>query len=297
MLIRLVVKGDDGLNHLAALRRLGTGDVAFRRDNHIVPMLREIVLDDMIFVVFPLLHDGFDSPWYYNYGEVLDAVYQVTEGLAFCHERFVAHLDIDVDNILVNFKGGARQHGVTQPGGVLGPPTPFRADFPVRYYLNDFELAVCYERDSHPSTRVVSGLPTKGLLGKYGRAVAPEMLSEQPYCPFRADVWQLGSMFLRCFQVSLDIWALTPWTLLIQLFTEMTSEEPLSRPTMTQALQCIRQFRSTLSWDSLALRVPRPPPGTPPKSISFEPLPEPATDAPGTDLENTPEADREPPIV
>ncbi|KAF8523030.1 kinase-like domain-containing protein [Gautieria morchelliformis] len=292
VLIRLVAKGDDGLNHLAALRRLGTGAVAFRGDNHIVPMLREIVLDDMTFVVFPLLHDGFDSPWYYNYGEVLDAVYQVTEGLAFCHERLVAHLDIDVDNILVNFKGGARQHGVTQPGGVLGPPTPFRADFPVRYYLNDFELAVCYEHDSDPSTRVVSGLPTKDLHGKYGRAVVPEMLSELPYCPFRADVWQLGRMFLRCFQ-HLD----EPWTLLTQLFIEMTSEEPLSRPTMAQALKCIRQFRSTLSWDSLASRVPRPPPGTPPKSITLEPLPEPATDALGTDPGNASETDRESPIV
>jgi hypothetical protein len=79
VLIRLVVKGDDGMNHLVALRRLGTGDVAFRGENHIVPMLREIVLDDMIFVVFPLLQDGFDTPWYYNYGEVVDAVYQVIE--------------------------------------------------------------------------------------------------------------------------------------------------------------------------------------------------------------------------
>jgi hypothetical protein len=109
--------------------------------------------------------------------------------------------DIDIDNVLINFKGGATQHGVSQFGGVLGPPSPFREHFPVRYYLNDFELAVCYEHDSDPSTHVVSGLPTKGLRGKYGRDVVPEMLSEKPYCPFRADVWQLGTMFLKCFEV------------------------------------------------------------------------------------------------
>jgi hypothetical protein len=62
VVIRLVVKGDDGLDHLAALRRLGTGDIAFRGENHIVPMLREIVLDDMIFAAFLLFHPGYDSP-------------------------------------------------------------------------------------------------------------------------------------------------------------------------------------------------------------------------------------------
>ena len=79
MLIRLIAKGGEGLNHLTALRRLGTGLVAFRGENHIVPILREIILDDMIFAVFPLMHEAFDSPWYYNYGELVDAVCQVTE--------------------------------------------------------------------------------------------------------------------------------------------------------------------------------------------------------------------------
>lgn len=215
--------------------------------------------------------------------------------------------DIDIDNILVNFKGGPTQDGVTWSGGVWGPPTPFRAHFPVRYYLNDFELAVCFEHDSDPSTRVVSGLPTKGLRGKYGRDVVPEMLSEQPYCPFRADVWQLGRMFLRCFQVSLNTLNADggpnpvqhldePWTPLTQLFTEMTSEDPLSRPTMPQALQCIRQFRSTLSWDNLASRVPRPPP-SPPRNMTDELLPEPATDSPGIDTGNAPETNTESPSV
>jgi hypothetical protein len=79
VLIRLITKGDQGLNHLAALRRLATGHVAFRGENHIVPMLREIALDDMVFAVFPLMHEGFESPWHYNYGEVVDAVYQMIE--------------------------------------------------------------------------------------------------------------------------------------------------------------------------------------------------------------------------
>ncbi|KAF8487762.1 hypothetical protein JB92DRAFT_2758770 [Gautieria morchelliformis] len=290
VLIRLIAFGDEGLTHLAVLRRLATGHVAFRGENHIVPMLREIVRDDMIFAVFPLMHEGFDSPWHYNYGEVVDAVYQMIEGLTFCHERLVAHLDIDIDNVLINFKGGPTQdiNGITQFGGILGPPTPFREHFPVRYYLNDFELSVCYEHDSDPSTHVVNGLPTKGLRGKYGRHVVSEMLSEQPYCPFRADVWQLGRMFLQCFQ-HLD----EPWTPLTKLFTEMTLEDPLARPTMSQALKCVRQFRSTMSSDSLASRVPRPPPSPRRSTTSLES----ATDVPGIVTGDTPENNLEPDSV
>ena len=72
-------------------------------------MLREIVLDDMVFAVFPLMPEGFDIPWYYDFAELIDAVDQVLEvsstaydissstdftsqGVSFCHERLVAHL-------------------------------------------------------------------------------------------------------------------------------------------------------------------------------------------------------------
>jgi hypothetical protein len=76
---------------------------------------------------------------------------------------------------------------------------PFRSYFPVRYYLNDFEFSVCFDPASDLSTRLVTGLPisTMGDPSKYGREKAPEMLSDNPYCPFRTDVWQLGRMFLE----------------------------------------------------------------------------------------------------
>jgi hypothetical protein len=79
VLIRLITKGADGGNHLTALRRLATGRIASRGDNHAVPVLREIVYEDMVFAVFPLMDTGFDAPWYYNFGEIVDAVEQVLE--------------------------------------------------------------------------------------------------------------------------------------------------------------------------------------------------------------------------
>jgi hypothetical protein len=80
VLIRIMTIGEDhGEGHRRALSRLATGHNALRGDNHVVPMLGEIVRDDMTFAIFPLLYEGFDHPWYYQFSEVLNAVDQVLE--------------------------------------------------------------------------------------------------------------------------------------------------------------------------------------------------------------------------
>jgi hypothetical protein len=105
--------------------------------------------------------------------------------------------DIDADNILINFVIGPRQ-----PLGQGAFPAPFRSLFPVRYYLNDFELAICFDVNSHPLARLVTGLPITDILdGEYGRNKAPEMTLEEPYCPFLSDIWQMGDMFEHYFGV------------------------------------------------------------------------------------------------
>ena len=109
--------------------------------------------------------------------------------------------DIDSDNILINWVGGRYQ---PQEASKTGQLAPFRSLFPspIRYYINDFELAVTFDPETAPSSRVVTGLPTSGVrTGEYARDIAPEMLSGAPYCPFRADIWQLGTMFKSYFGV------------------------------------------------------------------------------------------------
>jgi hypothetical protein len=90
-------------------------------------------------------------------------------------------------------------------GGASGEiGDPFRELFPspVRYYINDFELSVTFGPLSPPSSRVIVGFPTKGVReGEYGREPAPEMRSGLSYCPFRADIWQLGYTFKWYFGV------------------------------------------------------------------------------------------------
>ncbi|PBL00040.1 hypothetical protein ARMGADRAFT_527950 [Armillaria gallica] len=55
-------------------------------------------------------------------------------------------------------------------------------------------MAVCFDKDSDPGTRKITGLPNVRVsrIGQYGREYTPEMLVDEPYCPFKADVWYLG---------------------------------------------------------------------------------------------------------
>jgi hypothetical protein len=101
------------------------------------------------------------------------------------------------DNILINWFGGANR----VPSEAT---SKFREYFPVRYYITDFELAVVFDYDSDPVSRVVRGYPFQaaGRVGEYGRDVAPQFRKDEPYCPFRTDIWQLGNLFRKVFKVS-----------------------------------------------------------------------------------------------
>ena len=79
----MAIGEDRGERHRNALSRLATGDNALRGSNHVVPVLQELMHEDMIFTVFPLLSCGFDYPWFYRFSEVVDAVEQVLEVTVF----------------------------------------------------------------------------------------------------------------------------------------------------------------------------------------------------------------------
>ena len=79
----MAIGEDRGERHRMSLSRVATGDNALQGRNHAVPLLQELVHDDMVFAVFPLLSMGFTYPWYYNLAEVLNAVEQVLEVTVF----------------------------------------------------------------------------------------------------------------------------------------------------------------------------------------------------------------------
>lgn len=107
--------------------------------------------------------------------------------------------DAFLDNVLLSFAGGPIESDLIE---TVPRPRPLRSLFPCRYYLIDFELAVIFEHSSESSSRVVTGLPTKGQRsGEYGRDIAPELETDEPYCPFKLDMWQIGSEFRKYFMV------------------------------------------------------------------------------------------------
>ena len=73
----MIKKGDQGETHLQVLRRIASGGVALLGDNHALPVLREIIHDDMVFVLFPLVSDGFCI----RYERVEDAFKAMTDVL------------------------------------------------------------------------------------------------------------------------------------------------------------------------------------------------------------------------
>ena len=83
----MAIGRDRGERHCVALSRVATGNNASMGDNHTVPVLQQIVHNDMTFAVFPLMSTGFVNPWYYCFSEVLDAVEQILEVTIF-HSLF-----------------------------------------------------------------------------------------------------------------------------------------------------------------------------------------------------------------
>ena len=79
----MAIGEDRGERHRVSLSRVATDDNALRGSNHAVPVLCELVHDDMILARFPLLSRGFNYPWFYRFSEVLNVVEQVLEVTVF----------------------------------------------------------------------------------------------------------------------------------------------------------------------------------------------------------------------
>jgi hypothetical protein len=75
----LISKGDQGFTHLKILRKIARGHIAMRGENHALPVLREITLEDMVFVVVPLVESERWVAFYYQLHELLDEAVQLLE--------------------------------------------------------------------------------------------------------------------------------------------------------------------------------------------------------------------------
>ncbi|KAJ3798569.1 hypothetical protein GGU11DRAFT_865032, partial [Lentinula aff. detonsa] len=141
------------------------------------------------------------------------------------------HLVVHRDLVLSNFLS-SRRHG-------RWDPEQKQYFLPPRYYIIDFEWAVQFSSDSDPASRTVTGPPLPWDI--YRRPPPPEMQSELPYCPFKADVWQVGKSFKACI---LHIEHVVPDVL--KLFREMTADSAEDRPSAREAVTQLNKIRDEL---------------------------------------------------
>ncbi|KAL1742350.1 hypothetical protein HDZ31DRAFT_43466 [Schizophyllum fasciatum] len=186
-IIRVVAVGQEGREQLRIWRKLATAPHALVSANHALPLLRELDLGHITFGVLPRVAQpvaGMYGGWAKNsVGDILDAVLQALEGLAYIHSLGIAHRDAFTYNFLLSW------HPESLLAGAAAISKP-------RVYLIDFEVAVEFAAGVAPADRLCVGPPCIGSLSdpaSYAAPRIPEMEHGAPYDPFKLDVWQLGT--------------------------------------------------------------------------------------------------------
>ncbi|TRM63884.1 hypothetical protein BD626DRAFT_568499 [Schizophyllum amplum] len=236
--MRVVAIGHEGRDQLRIWRKLATAPHALISANHTLPLLQEFDLEHITFGIFPLVAQPMEDiygRWAKNsVGDILDAVMQALEALAYIHSLGIAHRDAFKYNFLMQW------HPESLLTGSVAVSRP-------RVYLIDFEVAVEFSGDSVPSERVCIGPPCIGSLSdptRYSAPCIPEMCTGEPYDPFKLDVWQLGTSLLD-FDSTLP-----PVQAVLQA---MASLDPAERLTADDALCRLRAFLENVPPKSLLI--------------------------------------------
>ncbi|PPQ80003.1 LOW QUALITY PROTEIN: hypothetical protein CVT25_001409, partial [Psilocybe cyanescens] len=213
VILRVITAGGQGHTHLKIYRRLIAPPDILMSNNHILPILHEIIYQDITIVAVPTLM--FD-PCPFLFEDMLHMVLQMFEGTAYLHRNLIAYRDLFLANFMVEWM----------------PESLIERSFGVRprVYIIDFETAVEFPTDS--TDRKCSDPPV--ILSEYGRPVAPELSSGLPYCPFRLDMWQIAFDLYTVYHTGLieidTLWA------------DLTVDAPEDRPTADEAMQMLDTY-------------------------------------------------------
>ncbi|KAH9913059.1 uncharacterized protein B0H18DRAFT_1126589 [Fomitopsis serialis] len=192
--------------------------------NHCVPILNMFQDDDdaaISYMVMPFLR-LIDRPPMETGEEFVDFANQILEGLVFLREHGVAHRDCEYKNIMMDASA-------MYPKGFH--PIKEMSSWWAR--MGTLRLSKIYAE-------------SRAVVGVAGRdQEVPELSEDDPYDPFKVDVFIIGNMLHNEFQKKyLNFDFLTP------LVKSMTQPDPASRPSAQQALaqwQSIRVVRDAYS--------------------------------------------------
>ncbi|KAF8894270.1 hypothetical protein CPB85DRAFT_224180 [Mucidula mucida] len=199
VVVHAAAKGEEGRERLTLTRLLGTGGESFVSTNHMLPLWGEVIYQDMVFLVYPLVHASFQHVFQAetdddrafgrgnSLGDILDMMLQCVEAIAFLHSRRVAHRDAFIQNYLVQWLPQSLRRGkpsTTKP----------------RVYLIDLEFSIQFSTDCPEEQRKVVGPPLDSP--HYGVPMPPEGRDGKPYCPLRQMYGSWGSISSNCRQTS-----------------------------------------------------------------------------------------------
>ncbi|KAF9013000.1 hypothetical protein BDZ89DRAFT_1077123 [Hymenopellis radicata] len=177
---KVLVVGTDGETGLFALRQALSGLAIFEAENHILPLLREIHVDNLTigFCISDVIRDAILSE-HCSLGDLLHIVIQALEALMFLHEKRVAHRDAFVNNFMVEW----------MPHSLCETRRPLAAH--PRVWLFDFETAIAFPPSTPSEDCICYGLPFPNVpVESYTRPIPNFILEGQEYNPFELDVWQ-----------------------------------------------------------------------------------------------------------
>ncbi|TFK89444.1 hypothetical protein K466DRAFT_486812, partial [Polyporus arcularius HHB13444] len=239
VVIRVLAIGSHGRKHVEILKLLSQNHYSVIDRNHAIPVFELLAYQDVTFAILPKV--GFSMLFAYgslswaknSVGDLIDMIMQCVEALDFIHYVGVAHMDAFKDNFLVQFwpeSLASNRIAITRP----------------RVYLNDFETAVYFPPDVPLEKRLSVGLPSGDSfpLERYSRPKPPELLSEQPYDPFKLDVWQLAISFV-------DLTTTIPS--IDSVMEAMRSPDASSRPSSREALSKLVEAVASLPPQSLLI--------------------------------------------
>ncbi|CAE6518132.1 unnamed protein product [Rhizoctonia solani] len=233
VVIKMVVpsaEDREGEEELDILRHLSSEPYSAHPRNHTIKCLDSFSIPGVnggAFYVMPLLR-AYDDPPFHDLGEIHEFLVQIFEGLQFLHDNDIAHCDIASANIMMNgrvlydedFHPFHQDFSLDRKRQIQ--PRYLRSERPIRYYYIDFGYAKWFRDPNQP--RVVHG--------SRARERAPEQLGGGAYDPFKADIYQLGSILRRdLIPRYSDLFFLLP------IARAMTRHDPVERPKLEQAYQ------------------------------------------------------------
>lgn len=230
---------DEGHNELDILQYLAQDHIRNDPRNSGLPLLDTFPIPEIpdgFFIVTPFL-SKWDSMPFMRFGELLDFIRQLIEGLCFLHSHNIAHRDAQAPNIMMDASllydepfhpcdphsslDGARRLKVKP-----------RSEAPVRYYFIDFGLSSRFS--SFQERRLVTGVK-----GREQRAPELSQKTPPPYDPFKLDIFTIGMVIDE--EIAKKYRGFRG---LKHLIARMTARDPASRPDAEEALMHYMQWEN-----------------------------------------------------